>query len=524
LVDHPEETTYRTVKGDKMKFSISKEAPDKVKCDLLAIGCFERSAESGKKAPPAKLMREDGGEALDRKLGGEISRMIKASSFTGAVGKMRMIYTENRTPARHILLVGLGKKKDATLATIRSSAARIAKVGEEIKAKSIALVIQSGKLLDAEPPKRLKVLAEGIEMGRYSFEVYKAKASRTDKTLSTVLILSKKTDGALKQAIDAGVASASSTLLARNLGNTPGNDMTPTILARFARDVAKKGKLTYKEMGISQIKKEKMGAFLAVAQGSAEPPVFIHMRYKPAGASRSTVAIVGKGITFDTGGISIKPVRGMEEMKGDMGGAAAVIGTMRAISQLKPKVTIDAYIAAAENMPDGKAIKPGDIVTARNGKTVEFISTDAEGRMVLADGLTYASEKKPDYIIDVATLTGTCPYAVGEKYSAVLGTDQKLIDKLKRAGDESGEPLWQLPLEKDYNKGLTMGPADLRNLGSSKADTIIAALFLQNFVGEIPWAHIDIASTAWTNEVTELNPKGATGVGVRLLTQFLLNL
>jgi leucyl aminopeptidase len=520
----PRKQLIKRSRGNKMKFSISKEAPDKVKCDLLAIGCFEKSVEAGKKAPPAKLMREDGGEMLDRKLGGEISRMIKASSFTGTAGKMRMIYTEGRIPARHILLVGLGKKNDATLATLRSSAARIAKVADEIKAKSVALVIQPAKLLNEEPSKRLKVIAEGMEMGRYSFEVYKAKASRADKTLSRVFILSKKTDSALNRAIEIGVASASSALLARNLGNTPGNDMTPNILARFARDIAKKGKLTYKEMGIAQIKKEKMGALMAVAQGSAEPPVFIHIRYKPAGASRATVALVGKGITFDTGGISIKPSRGMEEMKGDMGGAAAVIGTMRAIAQLKPKVTVDAYIAAAENMPDGKAIKPGDIVTARNGKTIEFISTDAEGRMVLADGLTYASEKKPDYMIDVATLTGTCPYAVGEKYSAILGTDQKLIDKLKRAGDESGEPVWQLPLEKDYTKGLTMGPADLRNLGSSKADTIIAALFLQNFIGEIPWAHLDIASTAWSNEVTELSPKGATGVGVRLLTQFLLNL
>lgn len=507
-----------------MKFTLSKEAPDKIKCDLFAIGCFEKAVEEGKKAPPAKLMREDGGEALDRALDGELSRMIKASSFTGTEGKTRLLYTEGRIPACHVLLVGLGKKKEASLSTLRKAAAKIAKVANEIKAKSSALVLQPGKLLDAKPSQRLIALAEGLELGGYCFEMYKAKKSRSDKTLSNILILSKKVDKAVEQAIDQGQEIASSTLLARDLGNTPGNDMTPTILAYFARDVAKMGKITFKEMGPAQIKKERMGAFFAVAKGSAEPPVFIHMRYKPTGASRATIAIVGKGVTFDTGGISIKPVRGMEEMKSDMGGAAAVVGVMRAVSRLKPKVTIDAYIVAAENMPDGKAIKPGDIVTARNGKTIEIISTDAEGRMLMADGLCYASEKKPDYIIDIATLTGTCPYAVGEKYSAILGTDQKLIDKLKKAGEQSGEPLWQLPLEKDYTKGLTSGAADLRNLGSSKADTIIAALFLQNFVGEIPWAHIDIASNAWASETTDLSPKGATGVGVRLITQFLLNL
>ena len=210
-------------------------------------------------------------------------------------------------------------------------------------------------------------------------------------------------------------------------------------------------------------------------------------------------------------------------MKGDMGAAAAVIAAMKAVAELKPAVTVDAYICAAENMPDGKAIKPGDIVTARNGKTIEFISTDAEGRMLLADTLCYAAEKNPDYMVDMATLTGTCPYAVGEKYSAVMGTDQGLIDKIKKAGDESGDYVWQLPFEKDYMKGLTTGPADLRNLGSTKADTITGALFLSNFIGEIPWVHIDIASTAWTNEASDISSKGATGSGVRLLVQFLMN-
>lgn len=506
-----------------MEFMLSKEKPEKIKCDIIAIGCFEKPVEPGKKPQPAQLLREDGGTALDRQLDGMISELIKSSHFTGAAGKVRLIYTEGKTAAKHVLLVGLGKKKEASLATLRNASAKVAKVADEIKAKSVTFVLQPTKIMDAKPADRLTAMVVGCELGRYTFEVYKEKASRHEKTLNRVHVVTTASHVELDKAISLAQASASFTVLARNLGNSPGNDMTPRIMAKFARDVAGKGKLEYHEWGPQRIKQERMGAFLAVAQGSAEPPVFIHMRYKPRGASRAKVSLVGKGVTFDTGGISTKPVRGMEEMKDDMGGAAAVIGAMGAIAQLKPSVTVDAYILAVENMPDGKAIKPGDIVTARNGKTIEFISTDAEGRMILADGLSYAVEKKPDYVVDIATLTGTCPYAVGEKYAAILGNDQKLVDRIKRAGDESGEPVWQLPLEKDYLKGLTLGPADLKNLGTSKADTIIGALFLSQFVDETPWAHLDIASTAWNSEQTELSPKGATGAGVRLLVQFLMN-
>jgi leucyl aminopeptidase len=506
-----------------MDFILTKEKPERITCDLFAIACFEEPKDKKKKALPPKLVKEDGGVALDRLLKGELTRMIKAGSFSGASGKTKLLYTEGRIPARHVLLVGLGKKKEATLATVRNAAAKVAKVGDELRIRSAALVLEGRTFVGTKPAERLKAIVEGMELGRYRFDVYKEKASRTERTVGKVHVLSSKVDASLSNAIKMGGAAAASTELARDMSNTPSNDMTPTIMARFARDTANRGKLRYTEMGPSQIEKERMRAFLAVSQGSAQPPVFIHMRYAPSGKSRKTVAIVGKGVTFDSGGISIKPLRGMEEMKSDMGGAAAVIGLMKAVAELKPRVTVDAYLAATENMPDGKAIKPGDIVTARNGKTIEFISTDAEGRMILADGLSFAADKKPDYLIDVATLTGTCPYAVGEKYAAVMGTDQELIDMLKKAGDQAGEPVWQLPLEKDYAKGLTTGPADLKNLGTSKADTINAGLFLSNFVGEVPWAHLDIASTAWASEASDLAPKGATGAGVRILVQFLMN-
>jgi leucyl aminopeptidase len=321
-----------------------------------------------------------------------------------------------------------------------------------------------------------------------------------------------------------GEVVAESTNFARNLGNSPALDMTPQILAKFAREIHAKHKIGVNVMGEKEIKVEKMNAFLSVAKGSVEPPVFIHLHYKPARKAKAKVALIGKGITFDSGGISIKPARGMEQMKDDMAGAAAVLAVMKAVATLKPQVEIDAYVPACENMPAGNATKPGDVIKARNGKTIEVISTDAEGRMILADALSYAADKKPDYMIDLATLTGACVYAVGEKYAAVLGNDDRLIQKLKKSGERAGEPVWQLPLEHEYKKGLTKGIADLRNIGSSKADTINGALFLEEFVNETKWAHIDIASTSWTDEDLPYAPRGCTGAGVRILIDFLMGL
>ena len=507
-----------------MDFTLTKEKPAKLKCDLLAIGCFEEDHEEGAREVPAKLMKADGGIDLDRALDGEISRAMKASSFTGKAGKAKVFYTEDRIAPRHVLVVGLGKKKEADLDTLRTAMAKVAKLADELKLGSAAFALEGKTLAKSAPNARLQALVESMVLGRYSFEMYKDKKKRAQKTLKKVFVISDRQNAAIKNALNDGKVVAEATVLARDLGNTPGNDLTPRMLAKFAKEVAAKGKLRYQEMGPAQMQKERMGAFLSVAQGSPEPPVFVHLTYKPKGRSKASIALVGKGVTFDAGGISIKPSRGMNEMKADMGGAAAVLGAMQAIAELKPRVTIDAYICAVENMPDGKAIKPGDIVTARNGKTIEYISTDAEGRMILADGLNYACDKKPDYVIDICTLTGACPYAVGEKYAAIIGTDQKFVNTLIKAGEQAGDPLWQLPLEKSYAKGLTTTIADLKNTGSSKADTINGALFLLNFVGEMPWAHLDIASNAWTDDATPLCPKGATGSGVRLLTQFLMNM
>lgn len=507
-----------------MKFRIAKGSLESFKADIIAIACFEKETKKGEKPKPAALMKEDGGVAVDRKLNGAISRLIAAEEFTGAEGKNKLLFTANLMPARYVLLIGLGQKKAFTLETLRRAASTIAKAANEVKALSVAAVFGREAIGEFGMPTRMQAIVEGIILGSYAFDQYKKEEDRKKNTLETVRFIAAGNKAMFDRAIHVGESVANATNFARNLGNTPALDMTPSILAKFARDIASRHKMTINVMGAKQIKAEKMEAFLSVAKGSAEPPVFIHMQYKPPKTAKTKIAIVGKGVTFDSGGISLKPPKQMEPMKDDMAGAGAVIGIMKAVADLKPQVVVDAFIPACENMPAGNAVKPGDIIKARNGKTIEIITTDAEGRMILADALSYAADRKPDYMIDIATLTGACVYAVGEHYVAIIGNDQRLIDKLKKSGDKAGEPLWQLPLEKEYKKGLVKGIADIKNVGSSKADTINGALFLEEFVGEIKWAHLDIASTSWTDEDLPYAPRGCTGAGVRVLLNFLMSL
>ena len=506
-----------------MKFKIAKGAPEAFKADVIVIACFEKEKKEGEKPKPAQLMKEDGGLTIDRKLKGGISKLMAHEEFTGSEGKSKLIFTAGLVPARYALLVGLGQKKSFNLDSLRKAGSAIAKAANDVKANSVAAVFQREPLNEIGVPSRMQAVTEGMILGSYVFDKYKKEEDRKKQTLENCYFIAAGNKSVFEKAVSAGEAIAHATNFARDLGNTPSADMTPSILAGVAKEIGNRNRLSVGVMGLKEIRAEKMEAFLSVAKGSSEPPVFIHMQYKPAKKARARVAIIGKGITFDSGGISIKPAKGMDQMKDDMAGAAAVIAIMKAVASLKPQVSVDAYIPACENMPAGNATKPGDVVRARNGKTIEIISTDAEGRMILADALSFASDKKPDYLIDVATLTGACVYAVGEKYAAILGNDQRLIDKLKRDGEKAGEPLWQLPLEKEYKKGLKKGIADLKNIGSSKADTINGALFLQEFVGDTKWAHIDIASTSWSDEDLPYAPKGSTGAGVRILINFLVN-
>lgn len=507
-----------------MNFNVKKGAIESFKSDVIVIGCFETKVKKEQKPKPASLQKEDGGLAVDKILKGEITNLIKTEEFTGGEGNKKVLFTAGLIPARYVVLVGLGKKEDLSLDTLRKVGSTIAKTANEVKAKSLALTFHKGSLNNLKIASRMRALVEGMILGSYSFDEYKKEDDRKKKTLNTIYFLTSQNPLQFTSAINAGLAIGRAVNLARDLSNTPSCDMTPTILSKKAKEISTKGRLNIDVMGVDKIKANKMEAFLTTAQGSDEKPVFIHLSYKPTKKAKANVAIVGKGITFDAGGISLKPPRGMDQMKDDMAGAATALAVIQAAAQMKLPVKIEAFIPACENMPSGKAIKPGDIVKARNGKTIEIISTDAEGRMILADALSFAADKKPDYLIDLATLTGACAYAVGERYIAVLGNDQRLVDKLKKNGEEAGEPLWQLPLEEEYKKGLTKGIADLKNIGSSKADTINASLFLREFVGDAKWAHLDIASTSWTDEDKPYAPRGSTGAGVRVLLYFLMNL
>jgi len=505
-----------------MKLQISKARPDGFDCGIVAVGLYERKAEAGG-AKHALIKHVDGGIALDKALGGEISRQIASEPFKGERHTHRMLFTAGRIPARFVLLIGMGPKSDISLDVLREVGGTIAKAARNVRAKTAALVLERGQVDELPAPERARAIAEGAILAGYAFERYKTDDEDRPAPLAGLHFLYDGSSAPVRAACEQARVIAQAQNVARDLTNTPGQDATPRMISSFAKGVAAKHGLAFKALGKEAIAKESMGGLLAVARGSSEQPAFITLTYKPKGKRAKKLAIVGKGVTFDSGGISIKPSRGMSEMKSDMAGAAACIAAMQAIAQLKPGVEVTAYIPAAENMPDGKAVKPGDVVKMRNGKTVEIISTDAEGRLLLADALSYAADRKPDAIVDLATLTGGAVYCCGELYTIAVGNDQKLIDKLFKSAEHAGERMWQLPMVEEYKKGYTSGIADLNNTGKSKAQTIMGAIFLREFVGDAKWVHLDIAASSWSDAAREWDPKGATGCMVRTLVDFAMN-
>jgi leucyl aminopeptidase len=338
------------------------------------------------------------------------------------------------------------------------------------------------------------------------------------------LLLASKQPFASDDAIRTGAAMAKAANLARHLGYEPGNTMTPSELSRRAEEMARREGLSFESFDEAEIKRMGMGAIAAVSRGSDESAQLIVMGYNLGDqTSAELTALVGKGITFDSGGISIKPALNMDEMKYDMGGGAAVIGAMQAIARLRPRARVLGVVPAAENLPSGRAVKPGDVIRSLSGKTIEVANTDAEGRLVLADAITYAASRGATRIIDVATLTGACVVALGEARAAVMGTDQALIDGLIRAGERTGERLWQLPADNEYGDMIKSDIADIRNTGNRFAGAITAGMFIKNFAGRLPWAHLDIAGTAWLEREKPYLARGATGFGTRLLADFILN-
>ncbi len=504
-----------------MKIHLEKGSTlEEVAADMLVVCCPQTEIEGEKRAV---LQRSDGGKALDKMLDGLLSNVIEQHAFEGKVGAWEIIPLASSGKYRAAVLIGIGPLAKAKLHTWRILGASMAAAAARIRATSAAVVLQPGAVRRLSPVERLQAVTEGIALAGYRFDQFQTENNSAPNPLQTLYVVTPKLSRALLAAEDSARVNVDSTNLARTLVNLPSNVCTPSYLAQQARSIAKAGDMECTVFDSKRISKERMRLLEAVSQGSSQPPAFIHIRYTTKGRARRTIALVGKGVTYDTGGYSLKPTRSMLDMKSDMAGAAAVLAIMQAVAQLKPKTNVDAYIPTCENNVSGSAYKPSDIIASRSGKTIEVVNTDAEGRLILADALDYAAEQKPDLIIDLATLTGGVRYAVGEIYTAILGTDAATIRQIVAAGESAGELMWQLPLEQEYLAGFLGGPADLKNCGKSGASTITGALFLQQFVREIPWVHLDIAESSWSGEGNVLSPKGGTGSPVRSLLRWLTN-
>ena len=491
------------------KFSLTHDRVEATKADLLAVPVF-----SGGVAGP-------GADAVAAKLGVKLKDLLETNKFRGELGDALMVPTYGKLPAKQVLFAGLGEKTKARAREIRKIGALVARRAGT--AKTIATTITQASRGSAD--ESAGAFAEGYLLGSYRFDRYKAVNNGTKpNVVDTVSLVTPKAADARKatKAIDRARVIADATTLARDLTNTPALDQSPQSLADEAKRIAKGTTLTVKVLDEKALEAGGYGGLLGVGRGSRKPPRLVEITYKPAGA-KTHIALVGKGITFDSGGLDIKTA-GMDWMKTDMAGAAAVIATMQAIAKLKPNVAVTGIITTAENMPGGNAVHPGDVLKIRGGKTVEVGNTDAEGRLVMSDGIVHARERKADVIVDIATLTGACMVALGSKMFGVFSNDDKLAKDLTSSAERAGELAWHMPLFKEYRKDIDSDIADLKNIGGRYGGAITAALFLAEFAGETTWAHLDIAGPAFAESDNPLCPKGGTGFGVRTLLNFLSTL
>jgi leucyl aminopeptidase len=443
---------------------------------------------------------------LDHALNGALLSHVESVQFRGRMDEVLELPLLGRLAARRVVLVGAGPKRGFDGTRLRAAAA----VAARAAASSSSLVLVCGDHLAKAGDFRR--VAEGIGLGAYTFTKYFTGDRVPKKKLETATLMLAKGKGtaAERRAVEHGLAVAAAVAVARDAVNEPPNVLTPEALAETARRIAKDGKLKITVLDEKAIKKAGMNLHAAVGQGSAHPPRLIHLSYVPK-RPKGKIALVGKGLTFDSGGLCIKPAAGMEEMKNDMGGAAAVLGVLAAVAALQPAVEVHGIIGAAENMPDGNAYRPADVFTSLDGKTVEIINTDAEGRLVLADALAYARKLEPELMIDAATLTGACLVALGKRCSAFFTADDRLARRFQSAAADAGEQFWRLPLLEELREGLTSDIADLKHTGDRNGGSISAALFLREFVGKVPWIHCDIAGPVVGDRARGMYPKGATG-------------
>jgi leucyl aminopeptidase len=475
--------------------------------DLLVVPVF-----SGRDLGPGAA------EALDA-LGAPPEPVLAARGFEGKAKQAVVLPTFGRLPAAELLLVGLGDRDVVDAEAVRRAAA----VAVRHAGRARRAMTTLGQVLPDDPEGAVRAVAEGANLGAYRFDKYKV-ATREDgdengRLAELTVSMPEGATGDLAAAVTSGEIRARATNLARDLSNEPANSLHPEDLATAARQLADKG-VTVTVKDERALAEESFGGIIGVGQGAANPPRLVELNYAPEGAT-SRVVLVGKGITFDSGGLSLKPSEGMEAMKTDMSGAAAIVGVMSALADLGVRVAVTGYLATAENMPSGSATRPGDVLTMRNGKTVEVLNTDAEGRLVMADALAYGAEGEPDAMVDVATLTGACMVALGMKYMGLMSNHDGLAAELLEAAAEAGEPAWRLPLPREYHKQVESEVADLKNVGHRWGGALNAGLFLEEFVDGRPWVHLDIAGPARADEADGHIPKGATGVAVRTLLTWL---
>src|SRR5215213_4345722 len=458
-------------------------------------------------------------EALDKGTGGALSRVLSSGDFGGKKDEIAVVYPSG--PAARVLLVGLGKADEIDRTGIRQAAATMAKRARSLGVPRAAFHLPNEVRGKVAPGQAAQAVAEGLAQGSWQYTEMKRRDEDNKKPqLERIELLLGDSSDETRQGHRIGEAVGAGQTFARGIQVLPGNICTPTYLANVARELAQRHGFEITILDKAAIIRENMGALMSVAQGSAEEPRFIALEYK--GAEGAPVVLIGKGVTFDTGGISIKPAQNMEDMKYDMSGAAAVLGTFEALGRLKPKVHVVGLIPSTENMPSGTAVKPGDVVTSLSGQTIEIINTDAEGRLILCDALVYARRYDPACVLDIATLTGAIVVALGHTASGVMGTDEALVEELRSAGDRSGERVWPLPLWDEYRDLMKSDIADVKNAGGRPAGSISAGWFLREFVNGFPWAHLDIAGTAYTDREDATRVKGPTGVGVRLFSEFVL--
>jgi len=456
---------------------------------------------------------------LDKAAGGALTRA--AADFKGKRDETALIYPGGGK-AQRILLVGMGKAQEVTRSAIRRAAGVAAKRARALGAARLAFAVAAEARNGVSAKDLGQVVVEGAAQGAWSFTELKQKPEDPKPEVDAVQVVVDKADAAGAEAGRAiGDAIAAGHRLTRYLQMQPGNVCTPSYLADRARDLAKTHGLRVTTLDRAALKAEGMGALLAVAQGSAEEPRFIVLEYK-GGGDAAPVVLVGKGVTFDSGGISIKPAQSMEEMKFDMSGAAAVLGTFEVLGRLKPAINVIGLIPATENLPSGTAVKPGDVIRSHFGKTIEIINTDAEGRLILCDALSFARRFKPAVVLDAATLTGAVTIALGHTAIGIMGNDDALVEEVRTAGERAGERCWPLPLWDDYRDLIKSDIADVKNSGGRAAGTITGAWFLREFVEGFPWVHLDIAATAYTEGDAPYQAKGPTAIGVRLFTEFVL--